>query len=52
LVAAIPAAPRADRTALNCFNPTEAGFWSSFRAAVLCYPFYLILLAFPLEIAS
>lgn len=43
---------RADRTALNCFNPTEAGFWHSFRAAAICYPFYLILLAFPLEIGT
>lgn len=41
---------RGDRRGLACFNPTEEGFWHSFRAAVLCYPLYLILLAFPIEL--
>src|SRR5579864_3420840 len=41
---------RGDRGGLSCFDPTEAGFWHSFRAAVLCYPLYLLLLSFPIEI--
>jgi hypothetical protein len=41
---------RGDRGGMSCFDPTEEGFWHSFRAAVLCYPLYLILLAFPIEI--
>src|ERR1700693_2142639 len=43
---------RGDRGGLACFNATEEGFWRSFRAAMLCYPLYLILLAFPLEIGA
>lgn len=41
---------RGDRGGMACFNPTEEGFWHSFRAGVLCYPLYLILLAFPIEL--
>ncbi|MBV8335771.1 MAG: hypothetical protein JO358_10105 [Alphaproteobacteria bacterium] len=33
-----------DRSALACFDRTLDGFWRSFRAAVICYPLYLILL--------
>lgn len=43
---------RGDAGGLGCFNPTEAGFWRSFRAAVLCYPLYLILLSFPIEVGN
>lgn len=43
---------RGDPGGLACFDPTERGFWHSFRAAVLCYPLYLILLAFPIEIGT
>jgi hypothetical protein len=43
---------RGDPGGLAYFDPSEAGFWHSFRAAVLCYPLYLILLAFPIELGS
>jgi hypothetical protein len=43
---------RGDAAGLSCFNPTEEGFWHSFRAAVLCYPLYLILLSFPIQIGN
>ena len=43
---------RGDPRGLAAFNPTEAGFWHSFRAAALCYPLYLILLSFPLQIGD
>ncbi len=41
---------RGDRGGMACFDPTVEGFWHSFRCGVLCYPLYLILLAFPIEI--
>ena len=41
---------RGDRGGMACFDPSEEGFWHSFRAGVLCYPLYLILLAFPIEL--
>ena len=41
---------RGDRGGMACFDPTEEGFWHSFRAGVLCYPLYLVLLAFPIEL--
>jgi hypothetical protein len=34
-----------DRGALACFDRTIEGFWRSFRAAVICYPLWLVLLA-------
>jgi hypothetical protein len=34
-----------DRSALACFDRTLEGFWRSFRAAAICYPLYLVLLA-------
>jgi hypothetical protein len=34
---------RADRGALGCFDRSRDGFWRSFRAAVVAYPFYLML---------
>ena len=43
---------RGDPGGLACFDPTEEGFWHSFRAAVLCYPLYLILLSFPIQIGD
>jgi hypothetical protein len=43
---------RGDRGALACFNATAEGFWYSFRAAALCYPMFLILLAFPIELGD
>jgi hypothetical protein len=43
---------RGDARGLACFEPTEEGFWHSFRAGVLCYPLYLILLAFPIELGT
>jgi hypothetical protein len=43
---------RGDPRGLLCFDASEDGFWRSFRAAVLCYPFYLILLAFPIELGD
>jgi hypothetical protein len=43
---------RADPRGVACFDASERGFWHSFRAAALCFPLYLILLAFPIEIGS
>ena len=43
---------RGDARGLLCFDPTEEGFWRSFRAGALCYPLYLILLAFPIELGA
>jgi hypothetical protein len=35
-----------DRRGLGCFDISLDGFWRSFRAAALCFPLYLILVAF------
>jgi hypothetical protein len=35
-----------DRRGLGFFNPSIEGFWRSFRAALICYPMYLLLLGF------
>jgi hypothetical protein len=43
---------RGDPGGMACFDASEEGFWHSFRAAVLCYPLYLILLAFPIELGT
>ncbi|HTQ34784.1 MAG TPA: hypothetical protein VMI30_11475 [Stellaceae bacterium] len=43
---------RGDTSGLGYFDPSEEGFWHSFRAAALCYPLYLILLAFPIELGT
>lgn len=43
---------RGDRRGIDYFDASEQGFWRSFRAAVLCFPFYLILLAFPIQLAD
>jgi hypothetical protein len=41
-----------DRSALACFDRTLDGFWRSFRAAVICYPLYLVLLAMRVSVAE
>jgi len=43
---------RGDPGGLDCFDASIAGFWRSFRAALLCYPLYLILLTFPVVIGD
>src|SRR5215469_13427276 len=43
---------RGDAGGLAYFDASEHGFWRSFRAAALCYPLYLILLAFPIELGT
>lgn len=43
---------RGDANGLAYFDASERGFWQSFRAGVLCYPLYLVLLAFPIEIGT
>src|SRR5271157_269836 len=35
---------RGDRGGLTCFDRSLDGFWRSFRAAVIAYPLYLVLL--------
>lgn len=35
---------KGDRGGLSCFDRSLEGFWRSFRAAVIAYPLYLILL--------
>jgi hypothetical protein len=35
-----------DRRGLGCFDTSLEGFWRSFRAAAICFPLYLILVAF------
>src|SRR5437762_5479479 len=37
---------RGDRRGLGFFDTSIDGFWRSFRAALICYPFYLVLLGF------
>jgi hypothetical protein len=41
---------RGDPGGLACFDASEEGFWRSFHAAAICYPLYLFLLSFPIEI--
>ncbi len=36
---------RGDRGGLSCFDRSLDGFWRSFRAAVISYPLYLVLLS-------
>lgn len=40
-----------DRRALGFFDASIDGFWRSFRAALICYPMYLLLLAFRVKAA-
>jgi hypothetical protein len=37
---------RGDASGLGFFDTSVDGFWRSFRAALICYPLFLILLAF------
>jgi hypothetical protein len=41
-----------DRRGLGCFDASIDGFWRSFRAAVICYPLYLFLLALRVKAAQ
>jgi len=43
---------RGDPGGIACFDASIGGFWRSFRAALLCYPLYLILLSFPLQLGD
>ena len=42
---------RGDPSGLGFFDTSIDGFWRSFRAAVICYPFFLILLGFRVSTA-
>ena len=42
---------RGDPRGLGFFDTSIDGFWRSFRAAVICYPFFLILLGFRVSAA-
>ena len=43
---------RGDRGGLFCFDRSLDGFWRSFRAAVISYPLYLVLLAMRVSVAE
>jgi hypothetical protein len=43
---------RGDRGGLACFDRSLDGFWRSFRAAIISYPLYLMLLAMRVSIAE
>jgi hypothetical protein len=43
---------RGDRGGLSCFDRSLDGFWRSFRAAVLSYPLYLMLLTMRVSVAE
>jgi hypothetical protein len=43
---------RGDRGGLSCFERSLDGFWRSFRAAVISYPLYLVLLAMRVSVAE
>jgi hypothetical protein len=43
---------RGDRGGLSCFDRSLDGFWRSFRAAVISYPLYLVLLAMRVSVAE
>ena len=43
---------RGDRGGLFCFDRSLDGFWRSFRAAVICYPLYIMLLAMRVTMAE
>ena len=42
---------RGDRRGLGFFDTSIDGVWRSFRAALICYPFYLVMLAFRIDAA-
>jgi hypothetical protein len=41
-----------DRRGLAFFDASIDGFWRSFRAALICYPMYLLLLSFRVDTAA
>jgi hypothetical protein len=43
---------RGDRGGLSCFDRSADGFWRSFRAAVIAYPLYLVLLSMRITVAE
>ena len=43
---------RGDRSGLSFFDRSLDGFWRSFRAAVIAYPLYLVLLSMRLTVAE
>jgi hypothetical protein len=43
---------RGDRGGLSCFDRSLDGFWRSFRAAVISYPLYLVLLTMRVTVAE
>ncbi len=43
---------RGDPRGLGYFDTSLAGFWRSFRAALVCYPFYLLLLLFRVTVVQ
>ena len=43
---------RGDRGGLFCFDRSLDGFWRSFRAAVISYPLYLVLLAMRVSVGD
>jgi hypothetical protein len=43
---------KGDRGGLSCFDRSLDGFWRSFRAAVIAYPLYLMLLTMRVTIAE
>ena len=43
---------RGDRGGLFCFDRSLDGFWRSFRAAVISYPLYLVLLAMRVSVGE
>jgi hypothetical protein len=43
---------RGDRLGLSCFDRSLDGFWRSFRAAVIAYPLFLMLLTMRVTIAE
>ena len=43
---------RGERGGLSFFDRSRDGFWRSFRAAVICYPLYLVLLSMRVSVAD
>jgi hypothetical protein len=43
---------RGDRGGLTCFDRSLDGFWRSFRAAVITYPLFLVLLTMRVSVAE
>jgi hypothetical protein len=43
---------RGDRAGLSCFDRSVDGFWRSFRAALIAYPLYIVLLTMRVSVAE